>query len=56
MHNSMRVQQEIKMPDVKPEALKPDIADGINVKFQRNPHIVCTEKRSGTIVSTDGGL
>jgi len=28
-HNSMRVQPEIKMADVKLESLKPDIADGI---------------------------
>jgi len=33
----MRVQPEIKMADVKPETLKPDIADGICVKFQRKP-------------------
>jgi len=35
----MRVQLEIKMADVKPETLKPVIADGIFAKFQRNPHI-----------------
>jgi len=33
----MRVQLEIKMADVKPETLKPDIiADGIHMKFQQN--------------------
>jgi len=62
----MRVQPEIKMADVKPETLKPDIADGMYVKFQRNPKIVCNEQHSGTNVSTglrqeewtikDGGL
>jgi len=62
----MRVQPEIKMADGKPEALKPDIGDGINVKFQRNPHIFCIKQHSGTDVSTgrrqggwkikDGGL
>jgi len=40
----MRVQPEIKMADVKPETLKPDIADGIYVEFQRNPHIFCIEQ------------
>jgi len=48
----MRVQPEIKMADVKSETLKPDIADGICVKFQRNPHIICTEQHSGTDAST----
>jgi len=62
----MRVQPEIKMADVKPETLKPDIAYGIYVKFQRNPHIFCIEQRSGTNISIgrrqgeweikDGGL
>jgi len=62
----MRVQPERNMADVKPETLKPDIADGIYVKFQRNPHIFCIEQHSGTNVSTsqhqggrqikDGGL
>jgi len=33
MHNSMRVQPEIKMADGKPEAFKPDIGDGIYVNF-----------------------
>jgi len=59
-------QPEIKLADVKPKTLKPDIADGIYVKFQRNPHIFCIERHSGTNVSTgrrqggrkikDGGL
>jgi len=40
------------MVDVKPETLKPDIAVGIYVKFQRNPHIFCIDQRSGTNVST----
>jgi len=40
----MRVQPEIKMADLKPETLKPDIGDGVYVKFQRNPHIVCIEQ------------
>jgi len=49
-----------------PETLKPDIADGICVKFQRNLQIFCIEQHSGTNVSTgrcqgewkikDGGL
>jgi len=37
----MRVQSEIKMTDVKPETLKPDITDEIYVKFQRTPHFFC---------------
>jgi len=49
----MRVQPEIKMANVKPETLKPDIADGIYVKFQRNPHIFCIEQHSGTNLSTE---
>jgi len=48
----MRVQPEIKMVDVKPETLKPDISDELHVKFQRNPHIFCIEQHSGTNVST----
>jgi len=40
------------MADVKPETLKPDIGDGIYVKFQRNPHIFCTEQHNGKNVST----
>jgi len=40
------------MWDVKPKTLKPDIADGIYVKFQRNPYIFCIEQHSGTNVST----
>jgi len=32
------------MADRKPETLKPDIADGIYVKFQRNPHMFCIEQ------------
>jgi len=40
------------MADVKPETLKPDIADGIKVKFQRNPHIFYIEQHSGTNVFT----
>jgi len=59
----------MKMADVKQEALKPDIGDGIGLymwKFQRNPHIFCIEQNSGTNDSTrrrqgawkikDGGL
>jgi len=49
----MRVQPEIKMADVKPEKLKPDIADGIYVKFQRNPHIFCIEQHSGRLLVLD---
>jgi len=41
------------MADVKPETLKPDIADGIDVKFQINPHFFCIEQHSGTNVSTN---
>jgi len=48
----MRVQPEIKMADMKPETLKPDIADGICLTFQRNPHIFCIEQHIGTNVST----
>jgi len=48
----MRVQPEIKMADVKPETLKPDIADGIYMKFQRNTHICCIEQHSGMNVIT----
>jgi len=49
------------MADVKPETLKPDIADGIGlyVKFQRNPHMFCIEQHTGTNVSIgqlQGGL
>jgi len=40
------------MADVKPETLKPDIDDGIYVKVQRNPHMFCIEKYSGTNVTT----
>jgi len=40
----MRVQPEIKMADVKPETLKPNIGDEIYVKFQRNPHIFCVKQ------------
>jgi len=39
------------MADVKPDTLKPDIADGIYVKFQHNPHIFCIEQQRGTNVS-----
>jgi len=39
---------EIKMADVKPEVLVPEIADGIQVKFQRNPHIFGVEQHGGT--------
>jgi len=46
----MRVQPENKMADVKPETLEPDIADGIYVKFQRNPHMFCIERHSGTML------
>jgi len=66
VHNSMQVQPEIKMADGKPEALKPDIADGRCVKFQWNQHIFCIKQHSGTNFSTgrrqggwkikDGGL
>jgi len=52
VHNSILVQLEIKIADVKPETLKPGIGDGIYVKFQRNPHIFCIEQHSGTNVST----
>jgi len=62
----MRVQPEIKMADGKPEAFKPDIGDGIYVKFQRNMRIFCIKQHSGTNVNTgrcqscwkikDGGL
>jgi len=48
----MRVQPEIKMADVEPETLKPDIGDGMYVRFQWNPHIFCIEQHSGTNVST----
>jgi len=48
----MRVQPDIKMADVKRETLKPDIGDGIYVKFQRNPLIFFIEQHSGTNVST----
>jgi len=51
VHNSIRVQPEIKMADVKRETLKLDIADGIYVTVQRNPHIFCLEQHSGTNVS-----
>jgi len=52
VQNSMQVQPEIKMVDVKPETLKPDIADGIYVNFQRNPHIFCIEQHnSGSNIS-----
>jgi len=47
----MGVQPEIKMADVKPETLKPDIADEICVKFQLNPLIFCIELHSGMNVS-----
>jgi len=62
----MRVQPEIKMADEKPEALKPDIRDGIYVKLQRHPHIFFIKQHSGTNFRTgrrqgewkikDGGL
>jgi len=52
MHNSMRVQPKVKMADGKPEALKPDIGDGIYVKFQLNMHIFCTKQQNETNVST----
>jgi len=39
--------RSIRMADVKPETLKPDIANGIYVRFQRNPHIFSVEKHSG---------
>jgi len=48
----MPVQPEIKMADVKPETIEPDIADGIYVKFERNPHTFSIEQHSGTNVST----
>jgi len=48
----MPVQPEIKMAEVKPETLKPYIADGIYVQFQRNPHTFCIKQHSGTNVST----
>jgi len=41
------------MADVKTETLKHDIAEGICVKFQRNPHIFCIEQHSGTLVRDD---
>jgi len=41
------------MADLKPETFEPDIEDGINVKFQRNPQILCIEQHSGTNVSTE---
>jgi len=53
------------MADVKPETLKPDIANGNYVKFQQNPHIYCiehiganvsTERRQGGWTIKDGGL
>jgi len=37
---------------MKPETLKPDIADGIYMKFQRNQHFFCIEQHSGTNFST----
>jgi len=40
------------MVDVKPEILLVDIADGIYMKFQRNPHIVCVEKQGETNICT----
>jgi len=40
------------MVDVKPETFKPDMADGIYVKFKRNRHIFCIEQHSGTNVNT----
>jgi len=43
---------KIKMADVKPETLKPDIGDGIYAKCQRSPHIFCIEQQSGTNFST----
>jgi len=39
------------MADVKPEHLKFDIADGMYVKFQRNPNIICIEQHSGSNVN-----
>jgi len=36
----IRGQLEIKMTDLKPEVLVPQIADGINVNFQRHPRIL----------------
>jgi len=50
----MRIQPTIKMADVKPETLKLDTSYGIYVNFQRNSHIFCIEKHSGTNVSTGG--
>jgi len=52
VHNSMSVQPEIKMADMKPETRKPDFADGIYVKFPRNLHTFCIEQHTGTNVST----
>jgi len=34
------------MADVQPGTLKPDIADGMYMKFQRNLHIFCSEQHS----------
>jgi len=53
------------MADVKPVTLKPDIADGIYMKFLRNSHIFCIEqhrrnistgRRQGECKIKDGGL
>jgi len=40
------------MVEGKPEALKPDIRDGIYAKLQQNPHIFCIKQHSGTNFST----
>jgi len=41
------------MADVKQETLKPDIADGIYVKFQRNPHMFASNNIVGRIIAQD---
>jgi len=40
-----------RMANVKPKTSKPDIADRIYVKFQRNPHTLCIKQHSGTMLA-----
>jgi len=50
----MPVLRETKIAVVKLDTLKHDIADGIFVKCQRNPHIFCTEQHIvGRILEQD---
>jgi len=52
VQNSIRVQPEIKIADVKPEVLVAEIVDEIYVKFQRKRIFFGVERHGGTNIST----